>query len=86
MDFAILLKVAQNYQRQGTFAQGDLNADGIVNFDDLLILAQNYNGHLAAAAAPAAAAATSAPLDSTTVSRKRAAVAPRRPQPVVRTR
>ena len=40
--FGELLLIAQNYGRPGTFAQGDLNYDGTIDFADLLLLAQNY--------------------------------------------
>lgn len=40
--FAELLLIAQNYGQPGTFAQGDLNFDGRIDFTDLLLLAQNY--------------------------------------------
>ena len=41
-----------------TFAQGDFTGDGLVNFDDLLVLAKNYNKTVPAnGAAPAPAAA-----------------------------
>ena len=46
LDFAYLLTLAQHYNQPGTFATGDLNADDKVDFDDLLILAQNYGGSL----------------------------------------
>ena len=42
---------AQNYNKTGqTFATGDLNYDGTVNFDDLIILAQNYGKTVPASA------------------------------------
>jgi ELWxxDGT repeat protein len=44
MDFGYLLTLAQHYGQPGTFATGDANGDGLVNFDDLLLVAQNY-GH-----------------------------------------
>jgi alpha-L-fucosidase len=44
MNFAYLLLLAQHYTQPATFATGDLNDDGLVNFDDLLLLIQNY-GH-----------------------------------------
>ena len=44
MNFGFLLTVAQNIGHAGTFADGDLNGDGWVDFSDLLLLAQNY-GH-----------------------------------------
>lgn len=44
MNFAYLAKLARNYGQRGTFATGDLNGDGLVNFDDLLLVARNY-GH-----------------------------------------
>jgi len=44
LDFSYLLTLAQHYGQHGTFATGDLNDDGMVNFDDLTILAQNF-GH-----------------------------------------
>ena len=47
LDFSYLLTIAQHYGQPGTFADGDLNGDGRVNFDDLLLLAQNYGHPLA---------------------------------------
>lgn len=44
MDFNMLLSAAQNYGHEGTFANGDINGDGVVNFADVLLIAQNY-GH-----------------------------------------
>lgn len=43
LDFSYLLLLAQHYGQPATFAADDLNADGFANFDDLLLLAQNYN-------------------------------------------
>jgi hypothetical protein len=78
VDFADLVKLAQNYSTTGgkTFDKGDYNYDGNVNFSDLVILAQRYNttlpGAAAAGAAPvsfdaamAAAFATIAPATTT---------------------
>lgn len=43
MDFSYLVKLARNYGKKAvTFANGDLNGDGTVGFDDLVILARNY--------------------------------------------
>jgi len=42
LGFDYLLLIARNYGQAGTFADGDLNGDGIVNFADLLILTENY--------------------------------------------
>jgi len=44
LDFTYLVTLARNYSRPGTFATGDLNGDGVVDFDDLVILARSY-GH-----------------------------------------
>lgn len=44
MGFDMLLSAAQNYGRDGTFANGDVNGDGHVDFADVLLIAQNY-GH-----------------------------------------
>jgi hypothetical protein len=57
MDFVYLLTLAQHYGQSGTFATGDVTGDGKVNFDDLLLLAQNYGHPLPAAAAPQLTAA-----------------------------
>jgi hypothetical protein len=40
--FAELLLIAQNYGQPGGFAQGDLNFDGVIDFADILLLAQSY--------------------------------------------
>ena len=44
MNFSYLLTLAQHYGQQGTFASGDLNGDEEMNFNDLLLLLNNY-GH-----------------------------------------
>jgi len=59
MNFSYLVKMAENYGRAGTFATGDLNGDGAVNFADLVILAQNYNKTLPPPTATAAVFAAS---------------------------
>jgi len=48
LDFSYLVKVARNYNKTVTFANGDLNGDGKVGFDDLVILARNYGKLLTA--------------------------------------
>jgi ELWxxDGT repeat protein len=52
LDFAYLLTLAQHYGSAGTFATGDLNGDGKVNFADLLVLAQKYGHSLVDSAVP----------------------------------
>jgi len=42
LDFNYLVTLARNYSHPGTFATGDLNGDGQVGFDDLVLLARNY--------------------------------------------
>ena|SRR5690348_17653353 len=43
VNFADLIKLAQNYGRSGAaWAQGDFDGDGTVAFADLITLAQNY--------------------------------------------
>jgi hypothetical protein len=44
MGFDMLLAAAQSYGHDGTFANGDVNGDGHVDFADVLMIAQNY-GH-----------------------------------------
>jgi len=44
LDFSYFVTLARNYGQSGTLATGDLNGDGQVGFDDLVILARNY-GH-----------------------------------------
>ncbi|HZK79644.1 MAG TPA: SdrD B-like domain-containing protein, partial [Humisphaera sp.] len=43
LNFNMLVALSQDYNQPGTFANGDLNGDGIVNFNDLVLLSQNYN-------------------------------------------
>ena len=43
INFAYLLMIAQNFALPGTFATGDLNDDGEIDFKDLLLASQNYN-------------------------------------------
>lgn len=40
-----LLALARNYNRPGTWSNGDFTGDGVVNFSDLLVLAKNYPTH-----------------------------------------
>jgi len=59
MNFAYLVLLARHYGQPDAFADGDLNGDGTVGFDDLVILARNYNHKLPVlAAAPAVSAST----------------------------
>lgn len=49
VDFADLVKVAQNYGKAtgvGSWSEGDFNYDGVVNFSDLVTVAQNYGAAL----------------------------------------
>jgi autotransporter-associated beta strand protein len=64
VDFADLVKVAQNYDTVGgmVWSDGDFNYDGNVDFLDLVKLAQNYNGALAGGAVPGAPAGFDADL------------------------
>jgi len=67
MDFNMLVKLARHFGKPGTFATGDLNGDGVVNFADLVILARNYGHALAdlpaiAATSPVAGASVQAAL------------------------
>jgi hypothetical protein len=55
LDFSYLLTLAQHYNGPGTFTTGDLNNDGQVGFDDLLILAQDYGRTISATGAEGAA-------------------------------
>lgn len=57
LDFAFLLSLAQHYGQPGTFIEGDVNGDGQVDFDDLILVAQNYGHPL-----PAVVAAPAGPL------------------------
>jgi len=56
--FADLVKIAQNYNTQGsqTWADGDFNYDNNVDFQDLIKIAQNYNSAIPAEAIPGAPA------------------------------
>ena len=60
LDFSYFLTLARNYGQPGTLATGDLNGDGQVNFDDLVILARNY-GQLFSPALSATAESAAAP-------------------------
>jgi len=84
------LVVAQNYNKTGeTWSQGDFNYDGVVNFADLLIVAQQYNKTLPAPApalALPAATVTQAPVPATTaVMQQTATPVPAPARPVKRT-
>ena len=59
MDFSYLVTLARHYDQLGTFADGDLNGDGQINFDDLMLLARNY-GHSFSPALPQAVEQTPA--------------------------
>jgi hypothetical protein len=73
--FAQLLTLAQNYGGPGTRAEGDYTGDGLINFSDLLVVAQSY---LANPPAAATAQATAVQPDTLLTSRKpRPATAPR---------
>ena len=48
LGFDYLLLIARNYGQAGTFADGDLNGDGLVDFDDLVLLARHYGRPLRA--------------------------------------
>ena len=54
MDLSYLVALARHYGQAGTFADGDLNGDGKVDFSDLVILARNF-GHALSAGTTAAA-------------------------------
>lgn len=58
IDFSYFTTIARHFNQNGTFATGDLNGDGVVNFTDLVLAARN-DGHalvssnvLSSAAAP----------------------------------
>ena len=42
LDFSYLVLLARHYAGAGTFATGDLDADGTIAFDDLVLVARNY--------------------------------------------
>ena len=55
VNFADLVKLAQNYNKSGTtWDTGDFEGTGTTNFADLVDLAQNYNKNLSGSAQPAA--------------------------------
>lgn len=54
MNFGYLVLLARHYGQGGTFASGDLNGDGKVDFSDLVLLARNYGHALSVVAATAA--------------------------------
>lgn len=51
MGFDMLVNLARHYNQSGTFADGDLNGDGTVDFQDFVTLARHYNGFLDSPAA-----------------------------------
>ena len=55
LNFDYLVRIARHFGQAGTFATGDLNGDGVVNFQDLVLLARNY-GHALPALTTAASA------------------------------
>lgn len=57
MDFGYFVTLARNYGQAGTFATGDLNGDGKVDFSDLIMLARRYGSTLAGSAGATFAAA-----------------------------
>lgn len=46
LGFDMLVNLARHYNQPGTFADGDLNGDGTVDFGDFVMLARHYNGFL----------------------------------------
>ena len=64
MDFTYLMTLARHYGQPGTFAVGDLNGDGMVNFADLMVVARNY-GHPLTALSSAASGAIVASVQPT---------------------
>ena len=60
VNFNDLLRLSQNYNLPGDWAQADFNYDGTVNFNDLLKLSQNYNQSFSSAQ-PAGGAAVPEP-------------------------
>ena len=60
LDFSYFVTLARNYGQSGTLPTGDLNGDGQVKFDDLVILARNY-GHSFSPALSATAEQAPAP-------------------------
>ncbi|HZK79912.1 MAG TPA: choice-of-anchor tandem repeat GloVer-containing protein, partial [Humisphaera sp.] len=43
VNFNTLVALSQDYNKPGTFANGDLDGSGTVDFNDLVLLSQNYN-------------------------------------------
>ena len=64
LEFNYLVALAQHYNGPGTFTTGDLNGDGTVDFDDLVMLAANYGKTVSPSDF---APATAAPSGSSTV-------------------
>jgi len=62
MNFDYLLVLAQHYGQPGTFATGDVNGDDVVDFADLLAVAQSYGHPLATIAARDSSAVLRIPL------------------------
>lgn len=60
LGFDYLITLARHYGQPGTFATGDLDGDGKVDFADLVLLARNY-GHPLATSAAAMFAASQMP-------------------------
>ena len=55
LDFGYLVLLTRHYNQAGTFADGDLNGDDWIGFDDLVILARNYGKSASLAVSNAAA-------------------------------
>jgi len=71
INFSYLTALAQHYDQPATFAGGDVNGDGTANFQDLVIVAQNYGKTLGTTAAAAVFAAAQSPAPSLTSTAKR---------------
>ncbi|HZK82317.1 MAG TPA: SdrD B-like domain-containing protein, partial [Humisphaera sp.] len=79
LNFNTLVALSQDYDKPGTFANSDLNGDGMVDFSDLVLLSQNYNATLPSGSYTFTGASTLASSSAQTTT-------PAAPSPVAKTK